>query len=280
MAKKPSASLIAHKVINLAGDMTAAEKRILAVLIDHYNFTTTQCDPALNSISTLLLVSRRTVIRGINALVLKGYLQKEKHGGKFYRNAYQPNWARFQSEEERWAAHRKQSRKLKSAPNVAPYEGQICHIPGDSVDTITNPLISSPETSRSRSLSGDIDTGEEAKGHSGDVNRSVSEYFEMPESAEVALRVFPPSVEAGPDGLLKKAVLSGAQQLQRRVKRDLYISWFFHLKFERKVGRCLVFSVPTLFKKTKINDLFPSFLEQCFCPKILGTSEIEILARA
>ncbi len=87
MSKKPSASLIAHKAINLAGDLSASEKRVAAVLVDCFNFKTHQCDPALNTVAKLLRLSRRTVIRAINALVLKGYLRKKTHGGYFHRNS-------------------------------------------------------------------------------------------------------------------------------------------------------------------------------------------------
>jgi hypothetical protein len=126
MSKKPSASLIAHKAINLAGDLSASEKRVAAVLVDCFNFKTHQCDPALNTVAKLLRLSRRTVIRAISALVLKGYLRKKTHGGYFHRNSYEPIWSRFQLDEENWVTHRKQSRYQKSVPDVTLSEGRPC----------------------------------------------------------------------------------------------------------------------------------------------------------
>jgi hypothetical protein len=148
MPKKPSASLIAHKAINLAGDLTAAEKRVAAVLVDCFNFKTHQCDPALNTVAKLLRLSRRTVIRAINALVLKGYLRKETHGGYFHRNSYEPIWSRFQLDEENWVTHRKQSRYKKSVPDVTLSKGRPCHTEGDGNGTQTFPLNQCPVTSK------------------------------------------------------------------------------------------------------------------------------------
>jgi hypothetical protein len=280
MAKKPSASLIAHKVISLSGDMTASEKCVLAALIDHFNFVTGQCDPALNSIAKLLRKSRRTIIRAMNSLILKGYLRKTKHGGYFHRNKYEPNWSRFQLEEERWAAHRKHSRYKKPVADLAPYEGQSCHVAGDSGDTLTTPLITYPETSTAQRVPESRSVGgEDEKGHSIKADCNNSEYYEMPESAEIAQRVLRSSPGSERDGPLNKAILAGAMQLLRRVKRGLYTAWFLHLEFEEKIDGCLVFSVPTKLKRSTIEQQYPTLLKECFCPKVPGTSEIQIFVR-
>jgi|SRR6267142_1857860 hypothetical protein len=61
MGTGPSASLLAHKAINLYDDLSGLEKRVAAANIDHYNRKTGQCDPSLGTIARLIDVSRRTV---------------------------------------------------------------------------------------------------------------------------------------------------------------------------------------------------------------------------
>jgi hypothetical protein len=105
------------------------------------------------------------------------------------------------------------------------------------------------------------------------------EYFEMAESAEVAERLCRPRTVGGPDNAMRNAILAGGLQLQRRVKRDLYIAWFWQLEFEKNVDGCLVFSVPTKFKRTKLEQDFPTVLKECFCPKVPGVSATRVVVR-
>jgi hypothetical protein len=153
MQKGPSDNLIAYKIISLCEDLSAIEKRVSSLIIDHHNRKTGQCDPSLGTMAKLLGVSRRTAIRAVNAVVRKGYFHMRRHGGKYHRNQYEPNWALFRAREEKWSSLRR--RKL------SPLQGQPCHV--DSVASVTQtlPRNSLKETScsetalkRSQTLSG------------------------------------------------------------------------------------------------------------------------------
>ena len=85
MLPQPLDILIAFKSISLAPDLSVTEKRVASALIDHFNRQTTQCDPSLDTLATLLGIHRRTVIRSVNRLVLFKYFRRIRHGGKFHR---------------------------------------------------------------------------------------------------------------------------------------------------------------------------------------------------
>jgi hypothetical protein len=137
MQTGPSDTFVAHKAISLAEDLTGTEKRVAATIIDHFNRKTGRCDPALGSIARLLGVSRRTVIRAVGSLVLKGYIHKTRHGGYFHRNCYEPIWSRFRTNAAKWTEQRAAaSRRLKTA-DVSPLERQACHLGGDADVTQT-----------------------------------------------------------------------------------------------------------------------------------------------
>lgn len=131
MSKLPSQTFIAHKVINLCEDLSGSEKRVAAAIIDHYNRTTGQCDPGLDSVARLVGVSRRTVIRAVGALTKKGYIRRQRHGGKFHRNQYEPDWARFHALDAQWNARRRKKASQIDAPNLSPSQRQNCHVDGD-----------------------------------------------------------------------------------------------------------------------------------------------------
>ena len=95
----PSDTLIAHKAISLCEDLSGSEKRIAAAIVDHFNRKTGQCDPGLARIASLVGVSERTVIRAVAGLSKKGYIRRLRHGGKFHRNQYEPDWERFRAME-------------------------------------------------------------------------------------------------------------------------------------------------------------------------------------
>jgi hypothetical protein len=86
----------------------------------------------------LIGVVRRTVIRGTQKAERLRFLNKVRHGGKFHRNSYQPNWARFREAEEQWKA-RKRTKHWKSdatemSPCVVPERGPLV---GDNAGTQT-----------------------------------------------------------------------------------------------------------------------------------------------
>ena len=140
MGTGPSDGLIAHKSINLCGDLSGSEKRVAAAIIDHYNRKTGQCDPALGTIARLIGVSRRTVIRAVGALADKGYIRKRRHGGKFHRNQYEPDWAHFRAMEAKWSAQRRKTSEERNATATSPLQRQSCH--NDSDVDVTQTLLS------------------------------------------------------------------------------------------------------------------------------------------
>jgi len=83
------------------------ERRVAAAIFDHYNQRTGQCDPSIGRISRLLEVSQRTVIRATRKCERVLPFIKLRHGGKFLRNQYVPDWERIQEIEDDWAARKR-----------------------------------------------------------------------------------------------------------------------------------------------------------------------------
>jgi DNA-binding transcriptional MocR family regulator len=137
MRTGPSDTFIAHKAISLSDDLSGTEKRVAATIIDHFNRKTGQCDPALNSIASLLGVSRRTIIRAIGMLVCKGYFRKTRHGGNFHRNSYTPDWSRFRAKEQAWNERRTAASRRFGSAAVSPLQGQPCQVAGEADVTQT-----------------------------------------------------------------------------------------------------------------------------------------------
>ncbi|MET4279730.1 MULTISPECIES: helix-turn-helix domain-containing protein [unclassified Bradyrhizobium] len=156
MRPNKSDVLIAFKAISLTDDMSVTEKRVAATLLDHYNRCTGQCDPALNTLATLLGINRRTAIRATGSLERSGYFRIDRHGGKFHRNSYQPIWARFRAWENGWAERRRLAKQFRSAAqNLSPLQGPGCHIGdgGSATQTCSNnqsDLTSAPQQQESQ----------------------------------------------------------------------------------------------------------------------------------
>lgn len=146
MQSGPSNTFIAHKAISLCEDLSGSEKRVAATIVDHFNRKTGQCDPGLATIADLVGVSERTVIRAIAGLAKKGYIRRLRHGGKFHRNQYQPDWDRFRAMEVHWNARRSKKAKKSEATDLSSSSRQSCHIGGDIDVTQTLPRNSISET--------------------------------------------------------------------------------------------------------------------------------------
>jgi DNA-binding transcriptional regulator YhcF (GntR family) len=177
MRAGPSDTFIAHKAINLSDDLSGTEKRVAAAIIDHFNRKTGQCDPGLDSIARLLGVSRRTIIRAISALVRKGYLHKTRHGGKFHRNSYAPDWSRFRAKETKWNERRTAASRKFERTNVSPLQGQNCPLGGDADVTQTcssNPLNETSPAPRADRETQTPNVGMARKGLSREESREVS----------------------------------------------------------------------------------------------------------
>ena len=95
MSIRPLETLLAIKVINLIPGLCPSDRRVGALLIEHYNRETGRCDPGIQRLSALLGLSTRTIMRSTKRLETASLFKKVRHGGYFHQNSYAPNWARF-----------------------------------------------------------------------------------------------------------------------------------------------------------------------------------------
>jgi predicted transcriptional regulator len=137
MAVPALSTLLAHKAINLATELSNSEKRVAGAIVDHFNRKTGQCDPSLNRIAELIGMSPRTVIRAANRLHKLGFIRRVRHGGHFHRNSYEPVWLRFSQVEADWNTRRKSRRLKKSQPEMSPCPSQACQFDSDNADPQT-----------------------------------------------------------------------------------------------------------------------------------------------
>src|SRR5260370_30873270 len=143
MTPKAPNTLIAHKAISLAAELSNSEKRVAAAIIDHFNRRTGQCDPSLDCIAELIGMSRRTVIRATDRLQKLGFISRIRHGGHYHRNSYEPVWSRFLQVEADWKSRRSARRARFDAPKLSSCSGQSRHVGGDTADpqTCTSNLL-------------------------------------------------------------------------------------------------------------------------------------------
>jgi hypothetical protein len=177
MAVMPLDILIAHKAINLSTELSNTDKRVAAVLLDHFNRKTGQCDPGQNSIAELAGMCRRSVVRSVGRLVNSGMFRKVRHGGHYHRNQYEPVWASFRRIDETWSARRRSRRQRRDASNVSRSEGHTSRIDGDIDVHQTLSTNSSNETLVAQQPAREPCTAESAvttEGLSKEVNRKES----------------------------------------------------------------------------------------------------------
>lgn len=136
-------TLIAHKVINLSGNLTANDKRVAGLIIDHFNRKTGQCDPGIERLARLLGISPRTVVRSVERLAELGHIHRTRHGGKSQRNSYQPDWQHFREIDLGWKL------AMSGKPSVVTVSAhrtrQSCHFGDDKSVTQTLPINQSVE---------------------------------------------------------------------------------------------------------------------------------------
>jgi len=136
MPVKPLDTLLAIKALGLIEGLSVSDRRVGAILIEHFNRRTGQCDPGIARISQLLGVSERTVIRCTKRLEGHGLVRKIRHGGFGNRNSYEPVWSRFVEVQTSWRA--KMKRRFKSdVTEESPLISHSCHFAGDSAVTQT-----------------------------------------------------------------------------------------------------------------------------------------------
>jgi hypothetical protein len=136
MMMKPLETLLAIKVLGLVDGLCANDRRVAAVLIEHFNRKTNRCDPGLLRIAGLLGISERTVIRSVKRLERSGLFRKVRHGGYGNRNSYEPVWLLFERYEQSWRARfapNKSSKVTGSSSKTRP----ACHLQDDSGVTQT-----------------------------------------------------------------------------------------------------------------------------------------------
>jgi hypothetical protein len=129
---------IAFKAIALS-ELTSAHKRVAAAVLDHYNRTTGRCDPSMKTLSILLAMSRRTVVRAVNSLAKQGYFERDRHGGNFHCNRYIPIWTKYRSIEANWRERRRAHRGRFDRMKVSPPPCPQGHVAGDHGVTQTCP---------------------------------------------------------------------------------------------------------------------------------------------
>ena len=145
-------TLMAHKAISLAPELSNSEKRVAAAIIDHFNRRTGQCDPSLDCIAELIGMSRRTVIRATDRLQKLGFIRRIRHGGHYHRNSYEPVWSRFFQVEADWKGRRSARRARFGAPKLSPFSRQSRHDDGDTPDPQTFTSNYLKETSNEEAL--------------------------------------------------------------------------------------------------------------------------------
>jgi hypothetical protein len=203
--------LFAFKAIALSG-MSGTEKSVTATIIDSHNHRTTQCDPSFNRVAHLLNVSRRTVIRAVIRAERERFLRKIRHGGRFHRNSYEPNWPMYRELERAWAARRKTRHWKLVVPETSPSGSQSCHPVGDPADTQTSLINQSKKPAVAHSADCCVDGG------NSDVKAQVREANELTTFTRSGRNQFRSPVRP------HDAALSAAERRWNKALHDLYSS--------------------------------------------------------
>lgn len=248
MMIKPLDTLIAHKIIALSGELSSTDKRVAAMLIEHFNRKTGQCDPSLDTMAGLIGVDRRTVVRSVGRLVKSGLFRKIRHGGKFHRNSYEPMWLVYRQSDDAWKVRRKARRATFASPNVSLCQGQPRHLADDQDVTQTCLKNQFKETLRA-----------------------------VPPKTQSALRGS--KSESGSPGFGGwKSAEASLRRLRARMGEDICESWFQDVEVVEVRGDTLVLSAPTAFRRDHITNQFVPQLLACFRPDHPNLWRIELIA--
>lgn len=165
MAIEPLETLLAHKVISLMTNLSRSYKAIAGTLIDHYNRKTGRCDPSIERIARLNGVHRRTVLRAIAKFDELDLFRRQRHGGRWSCNSYEPNWNRFHEIHADWQARfgLKEGGRQKTKPPSS--RGRLCHLSGDSSVTQTYPNNLTNRTYSKWRSGNQIEKGFQFSGH-------------------------------------------------------------------------------------------------------------------
>jgi hypothetical protein len=136
---------IAFKAIALS-DLPTGHKRVATALLDHFNRATGRCDPSMETLSLLLQISRRSVVRAINRLIRERYFERDRHAGNFHCNQYYPVWETFREIDADWVRRRDMHRSRFDRTKLSLPPCQTSHLDGDTGVTQTCPNNHSYET--------------------------------------------------------------------------------------------------------------------------------------
>jgi predicted transcriptional regulator len=142
MPLRPLETLLAFKALNLMDGLTESDRRVAAVLIEHFNRRTGRCDPSIGRIAKLLSIHRRTVMRSIKHLESAGIIRTHRHGGHSNSNQYAPDWARFEAIVKDW---QERFSGRTTATELSLSRGRECHLDGDRAVTQTYPSKNLPK---------------------------------------------------------------------------------------------------------------------------------------
>lgn len=148
MPKRPLDTLLGFKALSLASGLNENDRRVGAVLLEHFNRKTGRCDPSIGRIARLLDIDTRTVIRSVRHLEDAGLLKKHRHGGHLNRNQYDPNWLKLSELEAAWTARFK---GFSSPTPLSSNQGHNGHLDSDPADTQTYPNKNLPKATCSES---------------------------------------------------------------------------------------------------------------------------------
>ncbi len=248
MMIKPLDTLIAHKVIALSGELSSTHKRVAAMLIEHFNRKTGQCDPSLDTMADLIGVDRRTVVRSVGRLVKSGLFRKIRHGGKFHRNSYEPMWMLFRQLDDTWRDRRRARRTKFVSPNLSLCRGLPRHRAGDQ--DVTQTCLKNHFKETLRDVPPKLRTAlQESKSESG------SPGFGGWRMAEASLR-----------------------RLRARMGEAVCEAWFRDVEVVAVRGDTLFLSARTLFQRNYITNQFGPQLLDCFRPDHPNLWRIELIA--
>jgi DNA-binding MarR family transcriptional regulator len=134
-------TLLALKAIGIAQGFLESDRRVAAVLIEHFNRKTGRCDPGMERVARLAGVSKRTVIRSLSRLETAGLFRRDRHGGHANCNSYEPVWAGFAEIERAWNARFSEASRANGlsprSSGMSPASCQPSHLGSDSAVTQT-----------------------------------------------------------------------------------------------------------------------------------------------
>jgi hypothetical protein len=132
----PQAIAQAYRVLSLM-DGNDRGRRVAALVLDHFNRATGQCDPSVSRIAKILGMGRATVFRALGEEPLSLLFQRVSHGGHSHRNSYAPDWALFGWVSDAFDAARDGNKPLPMVADVRRSRSHLCDVDGLTGETQT-----------------------------------------------------------------------------------------------------------------------------------------------